>query len=175
MRSHWAWFTMWENHISLQTPDEGPKVLQCREGVAEATPPQWFTSSQILLLQGHIACNTLQNKLRNSKEQYPSIHRDHTLYRALVLPKQSPGLLGTILDGSPLRRRILKWLNHPSKLELISPTSEGWQAESTPPAINSTDTRDFNWESQAHHPNHYANTRHNEQHKWLQSSNYAHI
>ena len=37
---------------------------------------------------------------------HPSIHRDHTLHRALVLPKQSPGLLGPILDGSPLRRRI---------------------------------------------------------------------
>ena len=32
----------------------------------------------------------------------PSIHRNHTLCRVLVLPKQSPGLLGTIPDGSPL-------------------------------------------------------------------------
>ena len=34
------------------------------------------------------------------------IHWDHTLYRALVLLKQSPGLLGTILEGSRLRHRI---------------------------------------------------------------------
>ena len=32
---------------------------------------------------------------------HPSIHWDHTLYRALVLPKQSPWLLDTILDGLP--------------------------------------------------------------------------
>ena len=31
------------------------------------------------------------------------IHWDHTLCRALVLLKESPWLLGTILDGSPLR------------------------------------------------------------------------
>ena len=43
----------------------------------------------------------------------------------LVLPKQSPGLLDTILDGSPLQRRLLEWLNHPSKLVLILPTLEG--------------------------------------------------
>ena len=73
-----------------------------------------------------------------------SIHGDHTLCRASVLPKQSLGLLGTILDGSPLRCRILEWLNHPSKLVLILPTSEGWQAESTPPRINSTAERDLN-------------------------------
>ena len=72
-----------------------------------------------------------------------SIHWDHTLCRALVLPKQSPGLLGTILDGSSLRHRILEWLNHPSKLGLILPTSEGWQAESTPPGINSNGPAGF--------------------------------
>ena len=55
----------------------------------------------------------------------PSIHQDHILCRALVLPKQSPGLLGTILYRSPLQHRILKWLNHPCKLELIMLTSEG--------------------------------------------------
>ena len=33
-------------------------------------------------------------------------HWDHTLCRASVLPKQSPWLLGTILDGSPLQHRI---------------------------------------------------------------------
>ena len=37
---------------------------------------------------------------------HPSIRWDHTLYRALVLLKLSPWLLGTILDGSPLRHRI---------------------------------------------------------------------
>ena len=31
---------------------------------------------------------------------------DHTLCRALALVKQSPWLLGTILDGSPLRHSI---------------------------------------------------------------------
>ena len=62
---------------------------------------------------------------------YPSIHWDHTLYRASVLPKQSPGLMGTILEGSSLQHWILKWLNHPNKLVLILPTTEGWQAEST--------------------------------------------
>jgi len=35
-----------------------------------------------------------------------AIHRDHTLCRAFVLPKESPWLLDTILDGSPLRHRI---------------------------------------------------------------------
>ena len=60
----------------------------------------------------------------------PSIHWDHTLCRAVVLPKQSPWLLGTILNRSPLWHRI------PSKLVLILQTSEGWQAESTPPGIN---------------------------------------
>ena len=37
----------------------------------------------------------------------PSIHWDHTLCRVTVLPKQSPGLLDTILDGSPRRRSII--------------------------------------------------------------------
>ena len=37
---------------------------------------------------------------------HPSIHWDITLCRALLLPKQSPRLLGTILNGSPLRHRI---------------------------------------------------------------------
>ena len=41
---------------------------------------------------------------------------DNTLCRALVLLKQSPWLLGTILDGSPLQHSI------PA---LILPTSEG--------------------------------------------------
>ena len=41
-----------------------------------------------------------------SSANRPSIHWDHTLFRALVLLKKSPWLLGTILDGSPLRRRI---------------------------------------------------------------------
>ena len=36
----------------------------------------------------------------------PSIHRAHTRCRALVLPQQSPWLLDTILDGSPLWHRI---------------------------------------------------------------------
>jgi len=44
----------------------------------------------------------LLNRLMNGG----SIHRDHTLCRALVLPKQSPCQFGTILDGSPLRYRI---------------------------------------------------------------------
>ena len=34
----------------------------------------------------------------NQAIEYPSIHQDHTLCRALVLPKQCPGILGTILD-----------------------------------------------------------------------------
>ena len=106
----------------------------------------------------------------------PSIHWDHALHRALLLPKQSPELLGTILDESLLRRRILECLNHPSKLVLILPISEGWQAESTPSGINSTAEQDLNSGSQdpmpttptiklgsyAHHPNHSANTRHTE-------------
>ena len=78
---------------------------------------------------------------------YPSLYsteRDYSLYRAPVLPKQSPGILGTILDGSPLRRRILEWLNNPSKLLLILPTSEGWQAVSTPPGIDSMAEQDLN-------------------------------
>ena len=32
-----------------------------------------------------------------------------------------------------------------SKLALIFPTSEGWQAESTPPGINSTAEQDLNF------------------------------
>ena len=90
----------------------------------------------------------------------PSIHWDHTPYRASVLPKQFPGLLGTILDGSLLQQstrlnhgkllkwlKMLKWLNHPSKLVLVLPTSEVGQAESTPPGINSTAKQDLNSES----------------------------
>uniref|UniRef100_A0A8C4QH68 Reverse transcriptase zinc-binding domain-containing protein n=1 Tax=Eptatretus burgeri TaxID=7764 RepID=A0A8C4QH68_EPTBU len=41
-----------------------------------------------------------------SEDVYPSIHWDHTLCRTLVLSKQCPGLLGTILDGFPLQHRI---------------------------------------------------------------------
>ena len=69
---------------------------------------------------------------------------DHTLCRASVLPKQSTRLLGTFLDGSPLQRRALKWLNNHSKQVLIVPTSEGRQAESTLPGINSTAEWDLN-------------------------------
>uniref|UniRef100_A0A8C4N3E1 DBP10 C-terminal domain-containing protein n=1 Tax=Eptatretus burgeri TaxID=7764 RepID=A0A8C4N3E1_EPTBU len=39
---------------------------------------------------------------RGRAVSYLSIHWDQTLCRALVLLKQSPSLLGTILDGSPL-------------------------------------------------------------------------
>ena len=46
-----------------------------------------------------LVCNGI---LIFTKALVPSIHRDHTMYRVLVLPKQSPWLLGTILDGLPL-------------------------------------------------------------------------
>ena len=69
---------------------------------------------------------------------HPSIHWDHTLCRALVLPQQSPWLLST----NP------GWVTTPtqdtSKLALILPTSEGCHAESTPPGINSTADWDLN-------------------------------
>ena len=78
----------------------------------------------------------------------PSIYWDHALHRAPVLPKQSPGLLGTIQDRSPLRGRILEWLDHPSKLVLVLSTSEGCKAESTPPGINSSAKQDLNSGSQ---------------------------
>ena len=60
---------------------------------------------------------------------HPSIHPSTgtRLDRGSVLLKQSPGLLGTILDGSPLRHGILEWINHPNKLGLTLLTSEGWQ------------------------------------------------
>uniref|UniRef100_A0A8C4R2R9 RRM domain-containing protein n=1 Tax=Eptatretus burgeri TaxID=7764 RepID=A0A8C4R2R9_EPTBU len=48
-----------------------------------------------------------------------SIHWDHTLCRVLVLPKQTPWILDTILDGSPLRHRI------PASWYSFLPTSEG--------------------------------------------------
>ena len=45
----------------------------------------------------------------------PSIHRDHTLCRVLVLLKQTPGLVGTIATPT----------QYTSKLAVILPTSEG--------------------------------------------------
>ena len=78
-----------------------------------------------------------------SEKRHWSNHHVHTLSRALVLPKKSPVLLATILDGLPLWHEILEWLNHPCKLVLILLTSEGWQAESTPPGINSTADKDL--------------------------------
>ena len=55
--------------------------------------------------------------LSGQPQEEVSIHWDHTLCRVLVLPKQFPWLLGTILDGSLLRHSIT------SKLILILPTS----------------------------------------------------
>ena len=45
--------------------------------------------------------------------------------QSLGLPKQSYGLLGTLMDGSPLRHKIVEWLHRPSQLVLILLTSEG--------------------------------------------------
>ena len=63
---------------------------------------------------------------------------DHTLYRVLVLPKQSPWLLGTILDGSPLRHRIPACWH-----SFCRPRKDDRQSQPQP-GINSTAEQDLN-------------------------------
>ena len=77
----------------------------------------WFVSHILFCLFFYLKksyslkwLNRLRQKFTHMTD-YPSIHWDHTLCRALVLPKQSPWLLDTILDRSPLRLLTLvpKW------------------------------------------------------------------
>ena len=63
-------------------------------------------------------------------------------------------------------KRDCRWCSaplpvHTLELLLISPTSEGWQAESTPWCINSVADEVWTQDPRipSHHPNHWANTR----------------
>jgi len=91
----------------------------------------------------------------NTNQCHTFIHWDHTLCRALVPHKQSPWLLGTILDGSPHQHKIpANWHSfcRPQKgnrqsqhfLVLIQQQS----------GISTQDPM-----TQAHHPYHEVNTR----------------
>ena len=86
----------------------------------------------------------------------PSIHWDHTLCRALVLPKQSPRLLDTILEGLPLRRRVpASWHS------FCWPRNDDRQSQ--PHLVLIQQWVGFELRilgSQAHHSRHLAKTRH---------------
>jgi len=75
---------------------------------------------------------------------------------------------GSLAAGllSFLEAQLCRWCSaplpvHALKLVLISPTSEGWQADSTPWCINSAANGAWTQDSRipSHHPNHWANTR----------------
>ena len=78
-------------------------------------PGSWYAFGQLQkddrLSQPQLVCRAgFEHRTRGSQARpsiCPSVCPDHTLCRALVLPKQSPGLLYRILDGSPLRHSIL--------------------------------------------------------------------
>ena len=81
--------------------------------------------------------HTIHRVFTNTNNRHTFIHWDHTLCRALVPHKQSPWLLGTILDGSPHQHKI------PANWHSFCRPRKG-NRQSTLPGINSTAEWDFN-------------------------------
>ena len=115
----------WQNKLLVNDLEHDS---QCQQVKCSHNVPHKDRQSNF---QTHFSGNPLE-------EIHPSIHRDRTLCWALVLPKQSPWLLGTILDRSPLRHRIPT-----SNLALICRPRQD-DRQPTPPGINSTAKWDLN-------------------------------
>ena len=92
---HWSRYTGEKNHRwSAAWPVSKKRLLPCEHIVS------------VLLITTQDICSQKHWIQRKKHADYPSIHWDHTLCRALVLPKQTPWLMDTIVDGLPLRHSI---------------------------------------------------------------------
>jgi len=121
-------------------------------------------------MKDYTRAQSLDDSDSNTKTFHPSIHWDHTRCRALMLPQQSPRLLGTILDGSQLWRRT------PASWYIFCPTQDDRLSQPHLVLIQQPKGHKLRTQrSEAIHPNHEVNTKLTKMlplHKWTDCSDW---